>query len=297
MNEQLGMRNADREHMPAGTGWEACCKQPKGRDELERARQLRIEKHGMSAGSATPPYPVGMPRRGVRGLLNVAWASSPCMKLAFLLMFCGGASIALAQDDVPPPPPVEMLPPESYSFAMKLPDGTNCSAIIKPVKSDNQNKRDAKNDPSTASGQNSMKVERVFRKGIASSTEVRPDGAKETYYFVGGMCAYDNPTEGVNVLRFLSGHPASNVGSYHFPELAWAIPDTHQVEGRVVNGKQLNVFKVPDENLILEVDAGSGRPVRFTDGQMEWTYSYEQSLSPIVLPDTLKKALPPQNNE
>jgi len=44
-----GPENAECEHVPAGAGREACCKQPEGRDELERARQMPNPESGIKA--------------------------------------------------------------------------------------------------------------------------------------------------------------------------------------------------------------------------------------------------------
>lgn len=278
MNEQLGLRNTDR--------------------------GLRNEDNETTAGSATPPYPVVMPHRGVSEFLNVAWASSPCLKFLFplLLSFWAMPAMTLAQDETlpPPPPPVELLPPESYTFSMMLKPGTDCTVSVLPkgsggLKTTRSKKAISAEDATGDSGTGSMKVERSFRNGISQAKETAPDGTEEVFYFVGGMCVYENPRKGINVRRFPPGHELSNIGTYHFPELLWAIPETLQSELGSKSAKPpVRLYKIEDQNLTLEVDAVTGHPLRLDDGQMEWRYSYIQSAKPIVLPVNLRKALPAQ---
>lgn len=285
---------------------------------------LRNEDNEITAGSATPPYlnPVvepttgrqhaagsceamnkakQMPRRGVRGL-NLAWGSSSCRKLlssfhfGLLLILCAMVEIAHAQDSdafYQPPASNVSLPPESYTFTMKLPNGTDCSVNVKPqnVKIESKAKARSKRDAEQATP-TMMMVERSFRKGISSSTETVSGSLGITFYFVAGMCGYESAREGVNVRRFLAGHVSSNVAIYHFPELTWAVPETRQPNPEVRSGESpRHLYSIADHNLSLEVDAITGRPVRFTDGQSEFTYEYKESASPIRLPEKIRAAM------
>lgn len=263
---------------------------------------MRNEDNEITAGPTTSPClqpVVGSSRRGVRGL-NVAWASSPCLKFflpiffSLLLIFSAAPTISKAQDEpAPPPPPVEMLPPEAYTFAMKLPPGTDCSVAVKPMGSEVKSKGGDKKDVKSDSGPTAMKIERLFRKGLSLSKEIRPDGKETDFYSINGLCAYDSPQKGINVRPNLPGHELSNLNTYSFPELQWAVPETQDAGAQAKPGNPpVKIYGISQEQLTLEVDPSTGLPQRFTDGQMEWTYSYKQSTAPIVMPENLRKVFP-----
>jgi len=210
---------------------------------------------------------------------------------------CVSLPLIVAQDEKTlPPPPVfqEALPPSSYKFAMKLPPDTDCSVRVKvdgsATDSAEKSKSESAENASGSSQLYSMKLERMVRKGISSATETIPGSPEITFYFVRGWCAYDSPKKGINVRHYLPGHAISNLATYDFPELTWAIPETRQVDPVIKEGApKVHLYK--DGSLSLVVDAVSGYPLRYNDGQLEWTYSYKVSSSPIVIPEQLRKAL------
>jgi len=298
-NSKCGIRNVNTE--PSGVAWAACLKDsPKGepRGSVRGNCGVRNEKHEMTAGSANPPYlqpVVGAPRRGALRLLNVAWASRPYAKLLSILIYCGAAVGTMAQDESisPPTASVEALPPESYTFAMKLPLGTDCSVTVKPKGSEPKSKGGDKKGGTSDSGPTAMKIERIFRKGLSLSKEIRPDGTETDFYSINGMCAYDSPKKGLNVRRDLPGHEISNLNTYAFPELQWAVPETQDTGAQIKPGNPpVKIYGISEEHRSLEVDPSTGLPQRYTEGQMEWTYSYKQATAPIVMPENLRKAFP-----
>jgi len=206
------------------------------------------------------------------------------------ILFVGFAPLCIHAQDTENPsrrhPPGKKMAPKAYTFAMTLSPGTDCFVRTNLMKKD---KNDVSNDLDSPLVYGKQ-IERMFRKDISCSKEILPDGTEETYYFVGGMCAYDTAAEGVNVLRYLEGHTSSNIASYHFPELAWAFPETRQVDPIPKDG-QPKIHLYMDENFVLEVDADSNLPKRFSDGFMEWVYSYKPSSNPIILPEKLQKAV------
>ncbi len=221
-----------------------------------------------------------------------------------VLLTAALASLAIAaffppmlaqEDDVgPTPEPVQKsMPPEAYTFAMKLSPGTDCVLQGKPIKK----------NPEAGGGQSgedaataTMTVERFIRKKISLSKETAAGDTGESFYFVGGMCAYESPRKGVNVRRAPSGHDLSDLSVYHFPELAWAVPET-RIENLNHREAAMEVYRIANENRRLEVDPHTKYPLRFRDGDVEWTYTYKDSDSPVVLPETLRNALRSPNYE
>lgn len=241
-----------------------------------------------AAGTATGALAEQGGMRIVTGAYRRGLASFSAFIFSLLLSLCALSTVTQAQDEeveLPPTPHKESLPPESYNFAMKLPLGTDCS--IRITKKGGKSGENGKSDSNLP-----MKLERSFRNGISASKEITSKGGDLTFYFVEGLCAYDSPTQGANVVRRLEGHDNSNLAIYDFPELTWASPELRQARIEVENGKPaVRVYKLPAENLTLEVDASSGFPVRFSEGGVEWTYAYKTSDSPILLPESLQKPL------
>jgi len=262
--------------------------------KMRNSNTCQLEPAGKPAASS-PKGGTSWSERGKCGMRSAGGTSSSWLKFSpvfifslLVFLFSNPAVIQAQGEEVelPPTPHKESLPPESYNFAMKLPLGTDCSIRIakKGGKTGAGNQKSDSDIP--------MKLERSFRKGISSSKEITSTGKDMTFYFVSGLCAYDSPTQGANVVRRLAGHDNSNLATYDFPELTWAAPELRQSKIEVENGKPaVRVYKLPDENLVLEVDASSGFPLRFIEGEMEWTYAYTTSSSPIVLPESLKKPL------
>jgi len=187
-----------------------------------------------------------------------------------------------------PPASKEPLSPESYSFAIKLPPDTDCSVRLKQGSGKPKEGEGSEASPDATAP--FLKLERFIRRGISCSKEIKPDGTEAAFYFIGGWCAWDSPKKGLNVRHYISGHALSNLALYHFPELEWAVPETRQVDPIPKEGeRKIHVYK--DGSNVLIVDATSNFPLSFTDGQMEWKYSYTMSAAPISMPDNVRKAL------
>jgi len=232
---------------------------------------------------------------------NLAWesclhAKSITVLILFLpLFFFGSFAATPAQQEEEfhlPPSRTVMLPPESYSFAMNLPPGTDCSVRMKLKGSKEENKGSG-----TVGGKNTkeesmyaLHIERMFRDGICLSKQLKSDKSDVSYYFLKGWCAYDTPSLGLNVRRHLEESQLCDLSIYHFPELVWAVPETRQPDPEVPEG-QPAVHEYKDGDAVLVTDAVSGYPVRYSDGNSQWTYSYKSSNSPIVLPEKLQQAL------
>lgn len=210
---------------------------------------------------------------------------------------CITVSIAQSQDSKsppsPPPPSKVSLAPETYTFSIRLPSGTDCSVSVKSEWSIAEKGERASSGNSITSSEpdlSAKKFERSIRKDISSSKEIKSDGTESIFYFIHGWCAYDSPQKGINMRHFLPGHIFSNLGVYHFPELTWATPETRQADPPVKEGSpKLHLYK--DDSQTLEVDAHTGYPMRYSDGQTQWSYSYKASTIPIVLPEKLQQAV------
>ncbi len=208
-------------------------------------------------------------------------------KIICLQIFFGAVACSLyaqADEELSSPPVFkEALSPDAYTFSIKLPPDTDCTAQVKFIGGE-------KSTNVEESTLDVMKLERLIRSGLSSSIEIKKEGAKMTFYFVNGWCAYEHPKKGLNIRRNLSGFSLSNLAIYHFPELQWATPETRQSDPVKKEGiPQVHIYK--DGVFLLEVDADSGYPLRYSDGQMKWTYSYKKSSSPIVMPENIKAAL------
>jgi hypothetical protein len=200
------------------------------------------------------------------------------------------------EEFLPPLAPTISIPPESYTFMMKVPPGTDCSVRMrltgrKPDRPAAAGAGEEEQLPADAdSDLDLLRIHRKFRTGITASQHVGTDRSETSYYFVKGWCAFDSPQLGLNVRRYLEGNELADLSVYHFPELLWAVPATRQPDPPVAEGKPA-IHIYTDGGAILEVDAASGLPLRFTDGTTEWRYSYRQSSDPIAVPEQIRKAL------
>jgi len=184
------------------------------------------------------------------------------------------------------------LPAKSYTFAMLLPPGTDCSVRMK-LKGRNGDDKDSGSNAENSSPTEklyALRIERLFRDGISASKQMNADKSESSYYFLKGWCAYDTPTLGINIRRYFEDRQLCDLSRYHFPELVWAIPETRQPDPKVEEGQPaIHIYK--DGDTVLVTDAVSGYPMRYSDGNSQWTYSYKSSSTPIVLPEKLQQAL------
>jgi len=183
--------------------------------------------------------------------------------------------------------------PDKYTFSMKLPPGTDCLASKKVAKP----KGDSADSPPPDLGSMRLRpvaYERSFREGICQVREIYSDGSDTSFYFAGGLCVFDDARKGINVRHQEEGRKYSEMDTYHFPELLWARPGTRLPEPKPKEGEpppSIRIYQSRDEGLRLEVDAKTGRPLHFKRFSEEWTYSYKESTTPIVVPEKLMNAL------
>lgn len=190
----------------------------------------------------------------------------------------------------PPTRRAVTLPPKSYTFSMLLPPGTDCSVRMKLKGRKEENKSSGAEQTTPEESLYALRIERMFRDGICVSKQLKPDKSEAAYYFLKGWIAYDTPTLGLNVRRFFEDSQLCDLSNYHFPELVWAVPETRQPDPKVEDGQPaIHVYK--DGDTVLVTDATSGFPLRYTDGNSQWTYSYKTSNTPVVLPVKLQQAL------
>jgi len=206
------------------------------------------------------------------------------------LLFSGAGPKLLAQDRENIQQVVEqaILAPEKYTFQMLLKPGTDLSVQIKSLPAKGNNEADSLPSPLSAD----TLIERDIRQGIIRVVQNSgaAAGGESVRYFAGGWCAYDDPRRGVNIRRPNIEGLIFPMGAYHFPELLWAEPSTRQPDPMVKEGEpKIHLYQEADR--FLEVDAASGLPRRFSDGTQEWTYSYRENASPLVVPEKLQAAL------
>ncbi len=278
-----------------------------------RDRESRMT-FGMTEGSAIPPL-------CARGLLNVTWASRPCVKIQqdtgrvplprdgirranLFVKKCRQwgviaglvlASFSMfqnlsAQEESPvqPGPGSKTLAAGTYTFQMLLKPEVDVTAKIKIVsKTENKNGE----GDGAASPPVTVAIQRDIRPGIIRVSQASGDAGKESVrFYVGGWCVADDPRRGLNVRRPNIEGLVFPMDFYHFPELLWAEPQTRQPDPMVKEGEpKIHLYREADR--FLEVDAASGLPRRFSDGTLEWTYSYRENATPLVVPEKLQAAL------
>ena len=186
------------------------------------------------------------------------------------------------------PGPVKYLAPKAYTFQMLLKPGVDVTVRIKNLakKENTGGENRSATSPSAA-----MTFRRDIREGLVCVVQDSNAAVKEPVrYYVGGWCAYDDPRRGLNMARTSFESFSFPMETYHFPELLWAKPNTRQPDPAVKEGApKINLYKAGDQT--LEVDAASGYPVHFLDGDRAWTYSYTPDTTPIVVPGKLVEAL------
>lgn len=190
------------------------------------------------------------------------------------------------------------IPPSAFTFQMQLPPGIDVTERIRaiPKKKEHQKTEQAtEEDNATAVGEAPIRPDDIvqldIRPGIVRVDERSSGQSKKSpRYYVNGWCAYDDELKGLNVRRARLEGLIFPMNDYHFPELLWAEPKTRQIDPPVKKGeKPMHLYK--DGDSILEVDAATGRPVRYQDGESEWTYLYKENSAPIVIPEKIATAL------
>lgn len=190
------------------------------------------------------------------------------------------------------------LAPGAYTFQMVLRPGVDVTARVNrlPEKGDAENKKSKGNEavdngaPPTEE-QSGMMIRRLIRSGMVCVREKTAESGKESvHYYTGRWCVFDDPRKGLNVRQTSIEGLFFPAGTYHFPELLWAEPKTRQTDPQVKEGvPPIQLYKDGSETLV--VDAATGRPLRYNDGQMEWKYSYKEDSTPIDLPEKIATAL------
>lgn len=194
----------------------------------------------------------------------------------------------LRSQEVPPTrqgPTSKIFVSDDYTFQILLKPGVDLTVQIRDLP-----KTGAEN--ATSVSQNSTTtLQRSIRSNIICVIEnVGEKGKESIFYYTGGWCAYDDPRRGLNVRRPNMEGLLFPMEFYHFPELLWAEPNTRQPDPIVSEGApKIHLYK--DGVRTLEVNAITGLPLRYNDGDQEWIYSYKENSTPIVVPDKLAVAL------
>jgi len=182
----------------------------------------------------------------------------------------------------------------AYTFQMLLKPGVDLTVHIKNI-AQKKTQKEVLNDggnPENAAP-DSPPVATIIQRDIRPAlvrVVSQADKNKSVRYYTGGWCAFDDARKGLNVRRVGINGLFFPMGLYHFPELLWAEPKTRQPDPEVKDGEpKIKLYKEGDST--LEVDAASGLPLRYIDGETVWTYSYKEDASPIVIPEKLKAAL------
>lgn len=211
---------------------------------------------------------------------------------AFPMRSHGQEESPAAQEESPRAPSRRKvtLPPKAYTFAMRLPPGTDCSVRMKLKGREKQGSNSEAGTNTPEETAYSLRIERIFRNGIYASVQLNPDKSEASYYFLKGWCAYDTPSMGMNVRRYFEDSTINDISTYHFPELVWAVPETRQPDPKVEEGQPaIHLYK--DGDTVLVTDAVSGYPLRYSDGNSQWTYTYKASTTPLVMPEKLQREL------
>lgn len=184
---------------------------------------------------------------------------------------CGPAEHLLAQDvntgehleKVP-------IPAKDYTFQMFPNPNFDITVKIRVLpKGDDERNID--------SASQSVLIQREIRPNVVLVKQNPDSNGKESIcYYINGWCALSDSH--YELTTFQLGF------DYCFPELTWAEPNTRQSDPPVRQGKpQIHLYK--EGMNILEVDANSGHPLRYNDGQQEWLYTYKEDSTPIVIPE------------
>jgi len=229
-------------------------------------------------GDPAPPDLARTARRAVRGFS------------ASILLSSFSISHVMAQgtnvDDHKEPDLPAIPATKAYSFQMRLKSDVDVSVQIK-------GKAGEKNPASGSrpSAPHVMTIQRSIRKDIVCVRQQSGDTVMCDRYYLAGLCAFDDPRMGINARRTSFIGMFEPLDSYNFPELLWAVPKTRRDDPNAALGaKKIEIYQ--EGGLLLEVDAVTHRPLRFRNGTSEeWTYSYVESSTPIVLPPSLEKAL------
>lgn len=176
---------------------------------------------------------------------------------------------------------------ERYEFPMRLPVNTDVRVAVRKLQS-----APAEGSPQKPQSDTDIQQEQIVRRIRAQLVEEQrtdPDGLVKTRYFFKGWCAFDDPRKGINVVRTGLDRGNDPLDRYHFPELLWAWPETRTLgDDSASQPTPLPTYK--DSNRILEINAETGYPNRFSDGTREYIYSYSQSNQAIRLPPQLEEA-------
>lgn len=178
--------------------------------------------------------------------------------------------------------------PGAYTFQMLLKPDVDLTVRVKS----RLKKRGAKEENTASVSPDTITtIQRDIRPDIVRVIQDTGEKGKEcTFYYTGGWCAYDDPLRGLNVRHPNMEGLLFPMDFYHFPELLWAEPRTRQPDPTVKEGApKIQLYK--DGQQTLEVDAGTGRPLRFLDAEKEWNYSYKEDPAPIPIPEKLAAAL------
>jgi len=201
------------------------------------------------------------------------------------LVFLGISEGSRAQDPIQQGPGSKIPIPDDYTFQMLLKPNVDLFIQVKNLPKKGQ--ADAVHPlPPTIKA-----IRRDIRLNLVRVSENSGDGKQDSVrYYVGGWCAFDDPRKGLNVCRQNIEGSIFPMDFYHFPELIWATPKTRQPDPVVKEGEPaIQLYKVGNRTLV--VDVISKRPLRFTDSENEWAYSYKEDPAPIVLPEKLEIAM------
>lgn len=184
-----------------------------------------------------------------------------------------------------------VLSSDAYTFKMLLTPGVDVSVHVSTLPKKEKGNPSENTPNSGGVSEIAATIGRDFREGVTRVSEKEIGGGTEIVrYYMNSWCAYDDPRKGTNVRRTNMDGLFFPINNYHFPELLWAEPKTRQPDPKVKEGSpQINLYA--DKNNVLEVDASSGRPLRYSDGHMQWTYSYKEDQTPIIIPQKLLTAL------
>lgn len=192
-----------------------------------------------------------------------------------------------ARDEAQLPSDEAVPAPSAYSFLMQLPPGVDVSVrVIDKSKEEKEKKSQGSAPPPVV-----LKMERAVRKGIVRVQKEDTGVKMPELYFVRGFCAFDDARLGINIRKSGWGDLYQPQDIYHFPELTWAEPKTRRVNPNIPKEEEkIEIYQ--QSPFTLEVDAATHRPLRFRTGMSEeWTYSYKESSTPLVLPKSLEERL------
>jgi len=211
----------------------------------------------------------------------------PGVKVGFWILISLGILNFPAHGKPSGPGESRPLAPEAYTFQIVLKPGVDTAIQVKSLP-----KKEDKKDGGAAPPMPAVTkiIRRDIRPGLVRVSESFGGGKETVRYYVDGWCVYDDPRRGLNVRAQSIEGSIFPMSSYHFPELLWADPKTLQPDPIVKEGApKIQLYALG--KLVLEVDAVSKRPMRFQDGENEWTYSYKENTTPIVIPAQLEAAL------